>query len=168
MNIANDFVLTPGMRLNLPLVTKLAYGTNVCSVTIYDQSRKRRVWRDDFNLWDFSSEGRLLVAVQETDLLVGVIGRRTFNIMTFSDESICHSYQTNRQSFTGKVFIAEKSIPTAPWDWTGFASLDLLVLYDPDWNSFRAPQLKAITQWVSNGGKLLCIWKKEIKEAFAS
>jgi hypothetical protein len=44
-----------------------------------------------------------------------------------------------------------------PWDWTGFASLDLLILYDPDWNLFNRQQLDAVAQWVSNGGKLLVI-----------
>jgi hypothetical protein len=44
-----------------------------------------------------------------------------------------------------------------PWDWTGFVSLDLLILYDPDWNLFNQHQLNAIAQWVSNGGKLLLV-----------
>jgi hypothetical protein len=38
-----------------------------------------------------------------------------------------------------------------PWDWTGFVSLDLLVLYDPDWTLLRDAQLEAIGRWVSTG-----------------
>ncbi len=157
MNIAHDFVLTPNMRQNLPLVTKFAYAATECDVRILEKNRGRPVWRHEFNMWDYTPAGRTLTAVEETELLVGLIGRRTFSIQRLPKQSVCLAHQTANQSFTGKVYIAQKSINTAPWDWTGFASLDLLVLYDPDWNSFRRPQLTAIRQWVSNGGKLLLV-----------
>ena len=58
----------------------------------------------------------------------------------------------------GKVYVKSKLPRMVPWDWTGFVSLDLLILYDTDWNAFKPNQLEAISQWVSNGGKLLIVF----------
>jgi hypothetical protein len=58
MNVTNEFVLTPDIRLHLPLVTKIAYTADKCSLTIRDE-RGRTQWAQDFNLWDFSRSNRL-------------------------------------------------------------------------------------------------------------
>mgnify|MGYP006292253895 CR=1 FL=1 len=157
MNITHDFVLTPDMPVRLPLVTKFAYATNECNVRVVDARRGRTAWAERFDLLDISAQGRILTAVEETDLLVGLIGRRTFGILRVPRESVCHSSQSKGQNYTGRVYLKEKNVRTAPWDWTGYVSLDLLVLYDPDWSSFRRSQLVAIQQWVSNGGRLLLV-----------
>ncbi len=151
LNITHTFVLTPDVPLHIPLVTKLAFAADKCSVRISDQ-RGRTRWRYDFELWDFSPGKRALTAIGENDLFIGLIGRRKFGLLSLSKQSACKS-ETGR----GKVYLQDKLPRMVPWDWTGFVSLDLLILYDPDWNQFNQNQLNAIAQWVSNGGKFLLI-----------
>ena len=151
MNVTHKFALTPDMPLHLPLVTKLAYAADKCIVTIRND-RGRRQWGREYSLWDYSSSSRLLTSVAETDLLIGLVGRGKFGLLRLPKESVCQS-----SGAKGKVFVGHKLPRMVPWDWTGFVPLDLLVLYDPDWSQFREQQLKAIIQWVSNGGKLLLV-----------
>jgi hypothetical protein len=151
LNITHTFVLTPDVPLHIPLVTKLAFAADKCSVRISDQ-RGRTRWRHDFELWDFSQGNRKLTAIGENDLFIGLIGRRKFGLLSLSKQSACKS-----ETGKGKVYLKDKLPRMVPWDWTGFVSLDLLILYDPDWNQFNQNQLNAIAQWVSNGGKLLLI-----------
>jgi len=151
LSIVHTFVLTPDMPLHLPLVTKLAFNADKCSVRISDE-RGRVQWRQDFNLWDFSSRNRLLTPVQQNDLLIGLVGRSRFGLLRLPSESVCRS-----TAGQGKVYVGDKLPRMVPWDWTGFVPLDLLVLYDPDWGQFNRQQLSAIAQWVSNGGRLLLV-----------
>ncbi len=151
LNISHTFVLTPDVPLHIPLVTKLAFAANKCSVRIADE-RGRTAWGYNFELWDFSRRNRILTAIGENDLFIGLIGRRKFDLLRLSEHSACES-----EKGRGKVYLKDKLPRMVPWDWTGFVSLDLLILYDPDWNLFNRNQLNAISQWVSNGGKLLLI-----------
>ncbi|MHC4641986.1 MAG: hypothetical protein ACYS32_10100 [Planctomycetota bacterium] len=151
LNITHTFVLTPDVPLHIPLVTKLAFAADKCSVRITDQ-RGRTRWSHDFELWDFTPENRTLTAIGENDLFIGLIGRRKFGLPSLSEKSACKS-----EAGRGKVHLGDKLPRMVPWDWTGFVSLDLLVLYDPDWNQFNKNQLNAIAQWISNGGKLLLV-----------
>lgn len=151
MNVTHNFALTPDMPLHLPLVTKLAYAADKCIVTIVND-RGRRQWEREYSLWDYSQSNRLLTAVTETDFLIGLVGRGRFGLLRLPRESVCQSSGT-----TGRVYMGHKLPRMVPWDWTGFVSLDLLVLYDPEWSQFREQQLKAIVQWVSNGGRLLLV-----------
>ena len=151
LNITHTFVLTPDVPLHIPLVTKLAFAADKCSVRISDR-RGRTRWHNDFELWDFSPRNRTLTAIGENDLFIGLIGRRKFGLLSLSKQSACKS-----ETARGKVYLKDKFPRMVPWDWTGFVSLDLLILYDPDWNLFNKNQLNAIAQWISNGGKLLLI-----------
>jgi len=58
--------------------------------------------------------------------------------------------QTERNS-TGAVFVCNKLTNSLPWDWTGYASLDAMVLYDPEWDKINPHQSAAICQWVETG-----------------
>ncbi len=151
LDIVHTFVLTPDVPLHLPLVTKLAFTADKCGVRLSDE-RGRTRWDYDFNLWNFSTRNRLLTVVHENDLLIGLVGRAQFGLLRLPKQSICQS-----QRDWGKVCLGDKLPRMVPWDWTGFVSLDLLILYDPDWNLFNQHQLNAIAQWVSNGGKLLLV-----------
>ncbi|MHC4370398.1 MAG: hypothetical protein ACYSW8_22535, partial [Planctomycetota bacterium] len=151
MNITNNFVLTPDLRLRLPLVTKLAFTADKCDVTIRDD-RGRAQWNQEFSLWDYSTRARIFTSINENDLLIGLVGRGKFGLMKLPSQSMCRA-----SSGSGNVYVGYKLPAMVPWDWTGFVSLDLLVLYDPDWALFKPQQLKAIVQWVSNGGKLLVV-----------
>jgi hypothetical protein len=151
LDIVHTFVLTPDIPLHLPLVTKLAFTADKCRVRLSDE-RGRIRWEYDFNLWNISSRNRLLTVVHDNDLLIGLVGRGKFGLLRLSQQSICQS-----QREQGKVYLGDKLPRMVPWDWTGFACLDVLILYDPDWNLFNQQQLQAIAQWISNGGKLLLI-----------
>ena len=151
LDIVHTFVLTPDVPLHLPLVTKLAFTADKCGVRLSDE-RGRTRWNYDFNLWNFSTRNRLLTVVHENDLLIGLVGRGQFGLLRLPKQSICKS-----QRDWGKVCLGDKLPRMVPWDWTGFVSLDLLILYDPDWNLFNKHQLNAIAQWISNGGRLLLV-----------
>jgi hypothetical protein len=151
LDIVHTFVLTPDVPLHLPLVTKLAFTADKCGVKLSDEPGRTR-WDYDFNLWNLSTRNRLLTVVHENDLLIGLVGSGKFGLLRLSQQSICQS-----QRGRGKVYLGDKLPRMVPWDWTGFVSLDLLILYDPDWNLFNQHQLNAIAQWVSNGGKLLLV-----------
>jgi len=151
LNVMRSFVLTPEGSQTLPLVTKFAFGTGRCTQEIRDQ-RGRTQWEQTINMWDLTSASRLLRPIQEQDLLIGVIGQPRFGLLRLPRETACRS---DRGS--GSVCVGRKVPLRVPWDWTGFASLDVLVLYDPDWSLLRPEQLQAMTEWVSNGGTLFVI-----------
>ncbi|MFC1783769.1 hypothetical protein ACFL02_09340 [Planctomycetota bacterium] len=162
MIIRQDFVLTPDLPTYIPLVTKLAFAPEECRIRITD-NKDRTILRDDRSLWDPISAQQTLVAVQENELLIGVIGSRKFSLGQLSRYSRCkidsaQAFNQRRSSGSnGKVYVKHKLERTACWDWTGFAGLDLLLLYDPDWNLFNPTQMQAISEWVNNGGKLLLV-----------
>ncbi len=158
MNIRHNFVLMPDIPQHLPLVSKFSFNAEKCNVNLIDTTRRRTVWKKSYSLWDYSSQSRKLKAVNENDMLIGLIGKRGFGLIKLPGQTLC-SFKGNSNSITskGKICIGDKLPRMAPWDWTGFASLDLLILYAPDWSRFKTQQLTAIAQWVSKGGKVLLI-----------
>jgi len=152
MNINYEFVLTPDIPLHLPLVTKFAFTADKCSVRLVDKDRGRTQWSQEYELWGMETGSRFITVVNENDLLIGLVGDRKFGLLRLPKQSKCLS-----QRGQGEVYVGDKLPRMVPWDWTGFVPLDLLILYDPDWNLFNTQQLNAIAQWVSNGGKLLLI-----------
>ena len=151
MDISHGFVLTPDVPLHLPLVTKIDFAANKCAAAIVND-RGRTAWAREYDLWDFSSGSRMLTALNESDLFIGVVGQRKFNLFALPEHSLCQNGPA-----LGKVYVKDKLPRMVPWDWTGFAALDLLILYDPDWNTLNEAQVRAIAQWVSNGGWLLLV-----------
>ena len=151
LHIVHPFVLTPNEAISVPLVTKMTFGIGQCGVTIRDE--QGRTWAEQaIELWDASGKSRMLQTVRDPDMLIGVIGQPLFNVLRLSQEAVAMSSRGS-----GKVFVGHKGYRAVPWDWTGFVSLDLLVLYDPDWAQLRPEQVRAMGDWVSNGGTLLLI-----------
>ncbi len=151
LNIVHPIVLTPNQRLDLPLATKFDFHIGKCVLNIRDK-RGRTRWEQTIDMWDFSAANRLLKVVQDQDLLIGLMGQPQFGLLRLKDETACTSPRG-----TGAVCVGTKVPRMMPWDWTGFVSLDLLILFDPDWTQLRSQQVKAICDWVSNGGTLLLI-----------
>ncbi len=149
--VNQTFVLMPDVSLPISLVAKFAFGAADCDMTIRDD-RGRTRWHFLRNLWDFSPQNRLLRAVQEQDLLIGLVGSGQFGLMRLPKETACTS---NRG--LGQVYVGAKLARDVPWDWTGFAGLDLLILSDPDWSLLKPQQVRAVCEWVSNGGALLLV-----------
>ena len=151
LNVSHTFVITPDLPIHLPLVSKFAFAADSCNVTLSTE-RGKVVWYNNFDLWDYSEENRVLTVLSDRDMLIGLIGPRKFGLFQLSQETASRA----KKGF-GTVYVKDKIPRMAPWDWTGFVSLDLLILYDPDYSSMRPQQLNAISQWVSNGGRLLVI-----------
>ncbi len=149
--IRHEFVLTPNIPLEIPLVSKFAYGAERCSVRITTPKGKT-VWGKSYNLWDDSQNKQIMQSLSENDLMVGLVGHRKYGILKLEKEAACKYGQS-----VGRVFVKDKLAANLPWDWTGYGALDVLVLYDADLSGCRENQLKAIEQWVRNGGKLLMI-----------
>lgn len=158
MNIHRQFVLMPSIPQHIQLASKFAFNAEKCTVKLIDVTRGRVAWQETFNLWDYSNQSRKLITVHENDMLIGLIGKRSFGLTKLPQKTQC-SFTGSRKNINsqGSVYIGDKLPTKAPWDWTGFSSLDLLILYAPDWSQFRTEQLTAICQWVSKGGKLLLI-----------
>ncbi len=151
INITHEFVLTPEVRLHMPLVTKMAFAVGGCDVRI-DNERGRTQWQQEFNLYDLAFRHRYMTAVRDNDFLIGLVGRASFGLLRLPKQSFCPSGDKR-----GKVYVGDKIPRMVPWDWTGFVPLDILILYDPDWSQFKPEQLTAVAEWVSNGGKLLLV-----------
>jgi len=152
MNLSHYFVLTPDVPLHIPLVAKLAFAADAADASITDRSGRQQ-WTHRIELWDYSSSAvSAITAVSEDELLIGLVGRSRFGLGQLADKVECRS---DRRS--GKVYIKDKLPRMLPWDWTGYASLDALILYDPDWSELSLGQLSAISQWVNNGGRLLLV-----------
>jgi hypothetical protein len=151
LNVSQSFVLMPDVSYSMPLVTKFAFGAAECEMLIRDD-RGRARWRNSRTMWDFSPQNRLLRAVHEQDLLIGLIGPGQFGLMRLAKEAACTSGRGQ-----GLVYVGAMRPQATPWDWTGYVSLDLLVLCDPDWSLLKPQQVRAICEWISNGGSALLV-----------
>jgi hypothetical protein len=153
LNISHHLPLTPDSPEYTPLVTKIAYSTQRCTLKLEQRlgSRRKTVWSNEYDVWRSAIPGKNAV-LNEQDMLIGIVGMGKFGLLRIDKQSISQFGGTN-----GNVCIGTKQPKQVPWDWTGFVSLDLLVLYDPDWSQLREQQLKAITEWVSNGGRILVV-----------
>ncbi|MEN6575550.1 MAG: hypothetical protein ABFD90_04340 [Phycisphaerales bacterium] len=151
LNVTQTFVLMPDISQPIPLVAKFAFGAADCDLTIRDD-RGRTQWHHSQTIWDYSSQNRLLRTVHEQDMLIGLVGSGQYGLMRLPKETACMSARGQ-----GHVYVGPKLARDVPWDWTGFVGLDLLVLCDPDWSLLKPQQVKAICEWVSNGGAALLI-----------
>lgn len=153
MTIVRPFVLTPDLPLNIPLSLKLSQSADRCNLELYDQSSGRIVWRHNYSIYDYSNLAELvLTQLQPSEMLIGHIGRHSANVLQIPTYSVC---QTDMG--TGTVYVKSRLPRLAPWDWTGYQSLDCLILYDPDWSEMRQQQSQAILDWVQRGGRLLLV-----------
>ena len=150
MNIRQDFDLTPNIPLHIPLVSKFSFTAEKCSVNLIDTKKRRIVWEESYRFGDYSSQ-RKLKAVNEKDLLIGLVGNRGFGLFKLPDKTQSSFTGNNRDARSkGNICIGDKLPRMTPWDWTGFSSLDLLILYAPDGSRFKKQQLTAMSQWVQN------------------
>jgi len=158
LTIAHRCVITPETPYRAALVTKLAYGVPECTLRIANVS-DGRVWRKSYDLGVAESAGPALAAVGPGDVLVGFTGRSGFGLRQLGKVTASRRAgdRSPGRGAGGKVYVKERLAPQLPWDWPGYASLDLLVLYDPDWSALREHQKTAIREWVSGGGRAMII-----------
>jgi len=153
LDISRREVLMPGRPKDIPLVTKLAYGVDKCEVSIYSR-QTGFFWSKTYEIWQGPSERNPVEIVESKDALIAVSGKQGFGIMRMSQ----HSQEGHPQDGEyGKVLVKYRFQRVLPVDWTAYASLDLLVLYDADWLQLSDHQTRAILQWVHNGGRLMLV-----------
>jgi hypothetical protein len=155
LEISRREALMPGQPKEIPLVARLDYGVNAATLTITGTDTPL-FWSHTYDLWDRSGEYRLLTAVNHWETLIGVTGSQGFSITQVQQASVSRR-QTRRGAKQGKVYTRYRFQRLLPSDWTGYASLDLLVLYDPEWVDLTNHQQRAIAQYVSNGGSVLMV-----------
>ncbi len=147
MTVSRQFVLTPDVPARMILSAKIASHAGEVSLKIYDSQGRRR-WSGDV---DFALSGRNFVeAVTEDRILIGQVGRSSFHLGRLAQ--FCSSDNQGDM-----VHVLSRLARLLPYDWTGYDTLDVLVLYDVDWDSLTSHQCKAIEQWVRRGGKLLMV-----------
>jgi len=158
MELARKLVLTPDVSASLALVAKFDYQASECEVTIRDDNG-RRLWRKSYRLWEYSGGQRVLDRIGDEEMLIAfargrssVSGSGAFGLAHLPARSISIT-GSNR----GAVNVAEKLPRALPDDWTGYAGLDALVLYDIDWSRMSRHQARAVAQWVMAGGSLLIV-----------
>ena len=148
--ISPDFVLTKDYPVYRPMVSKLAFGATTITVDILN-NRGQTVWRKPYSLSGSSAVARMQ-AVDEKDLLIGVAGKPSLTLIRLGKNAV-----SSYEDADGNVYVKRKFVRHLPVDWTGYASLDALVLCDPEWNKITVEQGRAIHQWVTNGGRLLIV-----------
>ncbi|MCD4823485.1 MAG: hypothetical protein K8S55_02680 [Phycisphaerae bacterium] len=155
LTVAHPMVLTPDLPLHLPLVSKFTFNLNECKVRI-DDHNGRFAWENDYKAGNYQNRLGNITAVTHNDLLIGMVGGHSANLRNLPKHY--HSQSQSQSNENGQIHLKRKLLRMLPWDWTGYASLDLLVLYNPDWNKIRDDQAEAIVQWVGKGGKVLFVF----------
>ena len=151
LNVIQPITLQKGLPLYVPLATKLAPGASTCDLSIADH-RGRDRWSYSYDLQSIFGGVRGQTAVEVNDLLIGSAGKSGAGLRQLETET-----RSSTAGEQGRVYVGSRFPKHLPWDWTGYASLDLLVLYDVDWSGINAQQARAIAQWVSNGGRALIV-----------
>jgi hypothetical protein len=155
LHVIHGFAVTPDMPMSFPLTTKIAFGADICRLRITNE-QGRTYWTGERNLYDFRSNQGALDPINKNDLLIGLVGDRSFGLPALAQNTLCQGPKVYGES-KGKVYVKYKLARLVPWDWTGYVSLDVLVLYNQDLAEFRPDQLRGIAHWVSNGGRLLLV-----------
>ena len=151
LQISRREVLMPARPREISLVTKLTFALDSCTLTVRGTD-SGYFWSRRYDMWNPPGNSRPLVPVGDNDFLMGVSGRQGFGLMALGKRTVC---EHNKRR--GTTYVKYKFQRVLPADWTGLASLDLLVLYDPDWAKLSRHQRRAISQWVRNGGALLMV-----------
>jgi len=149
LHIRRREVLMPDRPRLVPLVTKFNWPLDTCDVSV--ESTRGYYWFRRYDLGD-SPAGQLITEVEPKDILIGVSGRQGFGLMQLPNAAA-----SRYENKSGRVYVKFKFARRLPADWTGYASLDLFVLYNPDWLKLTGPQCRAIVQWVHNGGRMLVV-----------
>jgi hypothetical protein len=151
LHIHRHATLAAESTVHIPLATKFRFATDNCYVVL-DGIGNSFFWARDYKLWGPDMSSRPLTAVTRDELLIGVSGRQAFGLMRLPGGTACDSPDGQ-----GQVYVKYKFRRLLPPDWTGYAALDLLVLYDADWEQLTWHQSRAIVDWVRNGGRLLLV-----------
>ncbi len=143
--INHPLVLLPGATRDVPLVTHLAAAADDLVVAV--SAGNKSLYRRQYELVGGGYEGAIPAnPVSEQDMLIGLIGTARYGLGQVVGRLSTRS---------GQVFLGQKNAGGAPFDWTGYESLDVLLLVRPDWGRFHREQIQALADWLSGGGRLV-------------
>jgi hypothetical protein len=155
MTIDHDFVVTPEVPANVPMVTKLRHNFSNFDVSIQADKVRRVKWNSQIGGLSYSADNSIsLDAIPVQDLLIGLCGAGQTGLLKLPEHLTIEGASENGRS---RVHVKEKVLNLLPWDWTGYDCLDLLILHDPEWSQMNEVQARAIAAWINNGGKLLLV-----------
>ncbi len=149
MTVRQQLVLMPRSVRYVPLVTKVASGGGNSYVAIRN-AKGRALWERLYNPYQLVGNNEPLKMLGEDDCLIGLVGAGSYYLLDMPEQSSCGNGD-------GRVYVGAKTIRNLPWDWTGYDSLDVLVLADVDWTMMHPTQARAIAQWVRKGGSVLLV-----------
>ncbi|HET6428874.1 MAG TPA: hypothetical protein VFJ30_10715 [Phycisphaerae bacterium] len=168
MEIHQRIALTPDMPRPVPMAVKLAVGAGEFGLEIREANGRFR-WGRTFSLAGYGQYSIPAEPIAPQAVLIGVVGSPGFGLTALrggAHAAGAAAMSPDRARFrdggrasdrSGLVHV--KTCPTKelPWDWTGYACLDVLVLYGADWDKFRPEQCRAILEYVGNGGSVLIV-----------
>jgi len=143
--IQQPIVVPAQKSVEVPLATKFSYAGSRCLVTVRDRSG-RTAFSHDFELYDYRANRPGVSFLDPRDVLLAVAGRSGLEV---PDLNRFMKYR-ERQLVVSRPLA--RDLPAA---WTGYCGLDALILHDPDWSQLNQAQVRAIAEWVSNGGRLM-------------
>lgn len=150
LTVSRQEVLMPNVRNEASLSTRLDFGTNSASLDLIGPSG--RLFSKNYDLWEPYSENPEITPVSHYESLIGVTGSLGFSILDV--ERACMSHRRNEH---GRAYVRYRDPRRLPADWAGYASLDLLVLYDVDYTKLTIHQQRAIAEYVLGGGSVLVV-----------
>jgi hypothetical protein len=140
--------------LHVPLVVRIAYPPGDVAVRIVDKEGRlatRLVLQPRMYSSD-PSRNAPLQAVGGNDVLIGLAGRSERTLY-----QLRNNMHVTGDRAVGTCYVGERLTSRLPWDWTGYASLDCLVLNDVDFSRLRREQVQAVIDWVTNGGSAVIL-----------
>ena len=151
LDISRREVFMPNLPRNIHLVTRINFAVSSASLKLIGTNTSF-YWAKNYELWNRRTDQRALTTVEDHEIMIGLSGSQGFSIMQLP--------QTSMSRYSGKsgsVYAAYRFQRLLPSDWTAYASLDLLVLYDVDWVALTVHQQRAISEYVTNGGRILMV-----------
>lgn len=151
LDISRREVFMPNLPRNIHLVTRMNFAVSSASLKLMGTNTSF-YWAKDYELWNRQTGQRALTVVEDHEVLIGLSGSQGFSIMQLPQASM-----SRHSGKSGSVYEAYRFQRLLPSDWTAYASLDLLVLYDVDWVDMTVHQQRAIAEYVTNGGRVLMV-----------
>ncbi|HHH75458.1 MAG TPA: hypothetical protein ENL03_00360 [Phycisphaerae bacterium] len=161
MIIHTNRVISPSKRLIVPISAKFASFSPDCNVTITDEDGNLR-WGKSYSIMSYgSNQGPSIKRRLDEEMIIAVAGKSLKQLTDFRRYGLSNvvnvEHDTNRNT-KRRMFVHHKVNEQLPWDWTGYASLDAMVLNDVDLGSEITPgQAQAIATWVRSGGNLVIV-----------
>jgi len=147
MQIHRPIVVPAHQSRRVSMVTKVGWESDNCRVTLRDR-RGRQVFTHAYDLHDYHMGRSTVTLLLPGQTLLAVSGRGGLHIPVFGDPN-----EEREESLQ----VCYRPIGDLPAAWPGYCGLDVLVLYDPDVSLLGMAQVRALVDWIHNGGQMMLI-----------